>query len=135
MPYRFFSALVASCILVLGIAGNCGAQTFPASLSSPISKVWYTPEAADLALFVKLNKQATPADSTCAWRADNKGDFKLIPSASDGQGHSVQFVLLPTATAIDQPTFLCHFVPGPGWEMVSALFEASQDLHNRWPMY
>lgn len=25
---------------------------------------------------------------------------------------------------IDQPTFLCHFVPGPGWEGVSALFEA-----------
>lgn len=25
---------------------------------------------------------------------------------------------------IDQPTFLCHFVSGPGWETLSALFEA-----------
>ncbi|MFJ8107096.1 hypothetical protein [Streptomyces sp. NPDC096132] len=25
---------------------------------------------------------------------------------------------------IDQPTILCHFLPGPGWEPVSALFEA-----------
>ncbi|WP_330303308.1 MULTISPECIES: hypothetical protein [unclassified Streptomyces] len=25
---------------------------------------------------------------------------------------------------IDQPTYLCHFVPGPGWEAVRAPFEA-----------
>ncbi|WP_030177134.1 hypothetical protein [Streptomyces sp. NRRL S-813] len=25
---------------------------------------------------------------------------------------------------IDQPTVLCHFLPGPGWEPVSSLFEA-----------
>ncbi|WP_326652209.1 MULTISPECIES: hypothetical protein [unclassified Streptomyces] len=25
---------------------------------------------------------------------------------------------------VDQPTFLCHFVPGPGWEAVQGLFEA-----------
>jgi hypothetical protein len=25
---------------------------------------------------------------------------------------------------IDQPTFLCHFMPRPGWEAVSALFGA-----------
>jgi hypothetical protein len=25
---------------------------------------------------------------------------------------------------IDQPTFLCHFLPGPGWGPVSPLFEA-----------
>ncbi|MGW1065922.1 hypothetical protein ACWD4F_15575 [Streptomyces aureus] len=25
---------------------------------------------------------------------------------------------------VDQPTFLCHFVPGPGWEAVRELFEA-----------
>lgn len=25
---------------------------------------------------------------------------------------------------IDQPTFLCHFLPGPGWKPVSPLFEA-----------
>ncbi|MEV0094071.1 hypothetical protein [Streptomyces sp. NPDC050738] len=25
---------------------------------------------------------------------------------------------------IDQPTFLCHFTPGPGWETVRDLFEA-----------
>ncbi|WP_369250995.1 hypothetical protein [Streptomyces sp. R41] len=24
----------------------------------------------------------------------------------------------------DQPTYLCHFVPGPGWEAVKGLFEA-----------
>ncbi|MEU2718049.1 hypothetical protein [Streptomyces sp. NPDC007205] len=26
--------------------------------------------------------------------------------------------------AIDQPTFLCRFIPGPGWEGVRALFES-----------
>lgn len=31
--------------------------------------------------------------------------------------------------AIDQPTFLCHFIPGPGWEGVRALFESWEDLH------
>jgi hypothetical protein len=25
---------------------------------------------------------------------------------------------------VDQPTFLCHFVPGPGWETARPLFEA-----------
>jgi hypothetical protein len=25
---------------------------------------------------------------------------------------------------VDQPTFLCHSVPGPGWETVRPLFEA-----------
>ncbi|MEV7342829.1 hypothetical protein [Streptomyces sp. NPDC093544] len=25
---------------------------------------------------------------------------------------------------VDQPTFLCHFAPGPGWDGVSGLFEA-----------
>lgn len=25
--------------------------------------------------------------------------------------------------AVDQPMFLCHFIPGPGWEAVRALFE------------
>ncbi|MEU2856300.1 hypothetical protein [Streptomyces syringium] len=31
--------------------------------------------------------------------------------------------------AIDQPTFLCHFIPGPGWEGVRALFESWAALH------
>ncbi|WP_224058305.1 hypothetical protein [Streptomyces kanamyceticus] len=31
--------------------------------------------------------------------------------------------------AIDQPTFLCHFIPGPGWEGVRVLFESWAALH------
>ncbi|WP_043679843.1 hypothetical protein [Streptomyces xylophagus] len=34
---------------------------------------------------------------------------------------------------IDQPMFLCHFVPGPGWESVRALFEAWADVQGSDP--
>jgi hypothetical protein len=31
--------------------------------------------------------------------------------------------------AVDQPTFLCHFVPGPRWEAVRSHFESWAALH------
>ncbi|MEV0095134.1 hypothetical protein [Streptomyces sp. NPDC050738] len=30
--------------------------------------------------------------------------------------------------AVDQPSFLCHFLPGPGWEPVRSHFEKWADL-------
>ncbi|MFE2179489.1 hypothetical protein [Streptomyces sp. NPDC059455] len=34
---------------------------------------------------------------------------------------------------VDQPVFLCHFTPGPGWETVRAQFEAWSALRGQDP--